>query len=57
MSTSVDSKSIDKRSSKKVSTKRMSVQKRKVKNLKSNSGEEYLEFLNEDVKKVFFHVK
>jgi glutaredoxin len=27
--------------------------KRKVKNLESNSGEEYLEFLNEDIKKVF----
>jgi hypothetical protein len=52
MSTSVDSKCMDKQSGKKVSTKRMSMQKRNVKNLKSNSGEEYLDILNEDIKKV-----
>jgi hypothetical protein len=32
------------------------MQKRSVKNLKCNSGEEYLDILNEDIKKVFIHV-
>jgi hypothetical protein len=34
----------------------MSMQKRNVKTLKSNSGEEYLKILNEDIKKVSIHV-